>query len=82
MPKIIVSGCNGHMGQAVVKLAEEMEDVQISCGFNRTPAQKNGFCAEAVSAQEKDAKQGQKRGEIMLFHRACLRERMEGSLSV
>ena len=43
MPKIIVSGCNGHMGQAVVKLAAEMEDVQISCGFNRTPAQKNGF---------------------------------------
>ena len=43
MLKIIVSGCNGHMGQSVVNLCSGMEDVEIPCGFNRTPLEKNGF---------------------------------------
>lgn len=43
MPKIIVSGCNGHMGQSVVNLCSAMDDVEIPAGFNRTPAAKNGF---------------------------------------
>ena len=43
MLKIIVSGCNGHMGQSVVNLCSGMEDVEIPCGFNRTPVEKNGF---------------------------------------
>ena len=43
MLKIIVSGCNGHMGQDVVEICTGMEDVEIPCGFNRTPIAKNGF---------------------------------------
>ncbi len=43
MLKIIVSGCNGHMGQSVVRLCAGMEDVDIVCGFNRTPKELNGF---------------------------------------
>lgn len=43
MLKIIVSGCNGHMGQSVVNLCSGMDDVEIPCGFNRTPVAKNGF---------------------------------------
>ena len=37
MLKIIVSGCNGHMGQSVISLCAGMEDVEIPAGFNRTP---------------------------------------------
>lgn len=43
MLKIIVSGCNGHMGQSVVGICSGMDDVEIPCGFNRTPTAKNGF---------------------------------------
>lgn len=43
MLKIIVSGCNGHMGQSVISLCAGMEDVEIPAGFNRTPVEKNGF---------------------------------------
>ena len=43
MLKIIVSGCNGHMGQSVVKLCSGMDDVETVCGFNRTPKEMNGF---------------------------------------
>lgn len=43
MLKIIVSGCNGHMGQSVVNLCSGMDDVEIPCGFNRTPIAKNDF---------------------------------------
>ena len=37
MLKIIVSGCNGHMGQSVVGICSGLEDVEIVAGFNRTP---------------------------------------------
>ena len=43
MLKIIVSGCNGHMGQNVVEICSAMDGVEIPCGFNRTPLAKNGF---------------------------------------
>ena len=58
MLKIIVSGCNGHMGQSVVNLCSGMEDVEIPCGFNRTPACRNGFpvySSPAEYAGEADA---------------------------
>lgn len=43
MPKIIVSGCNGHMGQSVVSICAGKEDMEIVAGFNRTPVKKNDF---------------------------------------
>lgn len=43
MLKLIVSGCNGHMGQEVISICSTMEDVEIVAGFNRTPIAKNGF---------------------------------------
>ncbi|MEG1633102.1 MAG: 4-hydroxy-tetrahydrodipicolinate reductase [Oscillospiraceae bacterium] len=43
MPKIIVSGCNGHMGQAVVNICSGRDDMEVVAGFNRTPVKKNDF---------------------------------------
>src|SRR5699024_3954948 len=43
MLKMIVSGCNGHMGQCVVCGCAELEGVEIVAGFNRTPVEKNCF---------------------------------------
>ena len=43
MLKIIVSGCNGHMGQSVIGLCAGMDEVEVCAGFNRTPVAKNGF---------------------------------------
>ncbi len=43
MLKIIVSGCNGHMGQSVVGICSGRQDMEIVAGFNRTPIKKNGF---------------------------------------
>ena len=48
MLKIIVSGCNGHMGQSVISLCSGMDDVEIPAGFNRTPVEKNGFPVYSV----------------------------------
>ena len=43
MQKIIVSGCNGHMGQSVVNICASKSDIKIVAGFNRTPVKKNDF---------------------------------------
>ena len=43
MLKMIVSGCNGHMGQCVVCGCEGLEGVEIVAGFNRTPVKHNEF---------------------------------------
>lgn len=43
MLKMIVSGCNGHMGQCVVCGCEGLEGVEIVAGFNRTPVKHNDF---------------------------------------
>jgi 4-hydroxy-tetrahydrodipicolinate reductase len=43
MLKIIVSGCNGHMGQSVVCICAENCGIVIAAGFNRTPDKKNNF---------------------------------------
>lgn len=43
MLKMIISGCNGHMGQSVVNICSGMEDVEVVAGFNRTAVSRNGF---------------------------------------
>ena len=43
MYRMIISGCNGHMGQVVARICEANEQVQVVAGFNRTPIQKNSF---------------------------------------
>lgn len=43
MLKIIVSGCNGHMGQSVVGICAGRDDIEVAAGFNRTPVKKNDF---------------------------------------
>jgi len=34
MPKIIISGCNGKMGQTITRLCAQREDITISAGFD------------------------------------------------
>lgn len=43
MLRIIISGCNGHMGQSLVSVCAGHEDIQVIAGFNRTPVAKNDF---------------------------------------
>ena len=40
MLKMIVSGCNGHMGQCVVCGCEGLEGVEVVAGFNGTRSRK------------------------------------------
>jgi 4-hydroxy-tetrahydrodipicolinate reductase len=37
MPKIIVSGCNGRMGQTLTRLCAERKDLNIVAGFDQNP---------------------------------------------
>lgn len=34
MLKLLISGCNGHMGQVVTHICREMEDIEIAAGFD------------------------------------------------
>lgn len=43
MLKVIVSGCNGHMGQSVVNICAAKCEIAVVAGFNRTPEKKNDF---------------------------------------
>lgn len=43
MTKIILSGCNGRMGQAISRLAEENKECEIVCGFDINTEQKNSY---------------------------------------
>ena len=43
MTKIIMHGCNGHMGQTISRLVEAMEDAQIVAGIDLTGEQKNDY---------------------------------------
>lgn len=43
MTNILLCGANGHMGQAVVRAAENFNDAQIAAGFDLNTMQKNGF---------------------------------------
>lgn len=43
MINIILSGCNGRMGQAISKIVEEMENVKIVCGFDINSTMLNDY---------------------------------------
>ncbi len=43
MIRVIISGCNGHMGQVVAQICQNDAQVETVAGFNRTPLQKNDF---------------------------------------
>lgn len=43
MTKIILSGCNGRMGQAITRLAEANADCEIVCGFDINTERKNDY---------------------------------------
>ena len=34
MLKLLISGCNGHMGRVVVQICRETEDIEVSAGFD------------------------------------------------
>ncbi len=43
MTKIIMSGCNGKMGQVISRLVEEDDDAEIVCGVDLNTEQLNGY---------------------------------------
>jgi len=43
MPKIIISGCNGRMGQVVSRMCAEREDCSVVAGFDLDTEKKNGY---------------------------------------
>ena len=50
MTKIILSGCNGHMGQVIARLASTDESVKIVLGCDINTQMKNSFSAIAQAA--------------------------------
>lgn len=55
MLKIIVSGCNGRMGQTVVRLAGEKEEIEVAAGFDVNSEQKSAFPVYASPSECSDA---------------------------
>lgn len=43
MPKIIISGCNGRMGQTIVRLCADKKDITIVAGFDKNPVKLSYF---------------------------------------
>ncbi|MDR0913771.1 MAG: 4-hydroxy-tetrahydrodipicolinate reductase [Oscillospiraceae bacterium] len=43
MVKIVLSGCNGKMGQSIAKIVQSRSDCEISAGVDINPVQKNDF---------------------------------------
>lgn len=43
MTKIIMNGCNGHMGQVISRLVEDDEDAEIVCGVDLNTEQKGSY---------------------------------------
>ena len=43
MVRIIMHGCNGHMGQVISALAAEDADVEIVAGIDANTEKKNGY---------------------------------------
>lgn len=43
MTNIILSGCNGRMGQAITRLVEQTENCRIVCGFDVNTKQQNDY---------------------------------------
>ena len=57
MTKIILSGCNGHMGQVIARLASTDESVKIVLGCDINTQMKNSFsvCSSLDDADAADA---------------------------
>lgn len=55
MTKIIMSGCNGRMGQAIVRLAQNSKKHSIVAGYDANPEKKNDFPVYSDFAQIKEA---------------------------
>lgn len=43
MKRIILSGCNGHMGSAITSIVSERDDCEIVCGIDINTESKNGY---------------------------------------
>ena len=43
MPKIIISGCNGRMGQTITRLCAEKKDITIVAGFDINPVKLSSY---------------------------------------
>jgi len=43
MPNIIISGCNGRMGQAITAICKEDEKLQVVAGFDANPVKLNDY---------------------------------------
>ena len=41
MIKVLLNGCNGRMGQEVIKAINETDEIEILCGVDRTPGNNN-----------------------------------------
>ena len=50
MQKMIISGCNGHMGQVVNAICAVDPEITVTAGFSRTPDARNGFPVYASPA--------------------------------
>lgn len=51
MTKIVLSGCNGRMGQAITRLAEETQDLKIVAGIDITKKSLSDFPVFATPAE-------------------------------
>lgn len=43
MPKIIISGCNGRMGQVVSRMCKQAPDMEVVAGFDQIAEKRNGY---------------------------------------
>lgn len=43
MPKIIISGCNGRMGQTITRLCAEKKDITVVAGFDINPVKLSNY---------------------------------------
>ena len=43
MLKILISGCNGHMGQVVAQICRESGDVEVAAGFDLLGQEREDF---------------------------------------
>ena len=43
MTKVMISGCNGKMGQVVTAMCQATPDMEIVAGIDLNPVQQNGY---------------------------------------
>lgn len=43
MTKVIISGCNGKMGQVVTQMVSDSEGIQVVAGFDKNPVKQNDY---------------------------------------